>query len=820
MRNMLVFWIMLVFLAILFPSLALDAADEYGPLSGATGTAITSRLKANGVDTTKIHIDLNVRLSIPEQTRTDADGNPAYDANSAGPTIPPIDLWAILVRPGGGKKLPTIVVPTCYRRDVFVLLYANMVLSDYNLLVVDIRGSGSSNGWWSSFDTPEHYDIAYVVDKWIPAQAWSDGTVGMIGPSYLGITQLLTAGNIERDAKGEPTHLKAIFPLVPMSDVYKDIVVPGGMIDIEFMLVWLGITDVLALLPPLTALGDAQSPDMNPIQEAWDIWKQHYAALSLQVDWLTNDAAMRTDGDFYDRRSSMLYWPIKPDPAAAYGGYAYPEGGKTFPARLPVFLTGGWYCIFTRGTCNTYQYGLPEQALGDKAFLVGPWYHAEAMLGLGVGSMMLNQAAVRWFDLKIKGIGASFTADYPVLLYVMGADRWRAEKSWPLPKSRVADKTYYLSTRKASPIEGDWFSTSNQDLNYSLTEEPNVEDYSGTAPVLKHNPPNFHGALSRSSTRWLMGMPAIFAQVSRYLLGQDVDSAQFWEDERKDEVGVLTFTTEPLAQDTEIAGPLKLTFWARTKFNAALTQAMIDQAFVAIKKSFAISDDNDLLLDAMTRRDVQWIVEINDVYPDGRAKNITSGWLSAWHRPYDPADPTRLDPAYRAFDPFYDHADKFPSPIEEGVLYPYVIEVWPTDNMFKQGHRIRVSISASDFPHLLPNLRPSTNTLVIDANNHQARLDCTVVKNDPAAKGTTWDWISDIMATDAKVQKQTNAILKEFTAMSQFLLTHNDTTNSAGSEDPYAEGSEENTEHKAASSGASDGGGSSGGGCFISAAML
>jgi len=815
-----VFRIMLVFLVTLFPAPALMASDDYGPLSESTGSSITTRLEADGVDTSKIHIDLNVRLSIPQRVRTDAKGKPAYDENGAALTIPAVDLWAILVRPAGDKKLPTIVVPTCYRRDVFVLLYANLVLSDYNVLVVDIRGSGSSNGWWASLDIPEHYDIAYVIDTWIPAQTWSDGTVGMIGPSYLGITQLLTAGNIERDARGEPTHLKAIFPIVPMSDVYKDIVVHGGMIDIEFMLAWLAITDTMALLPPLVALGDAQSPDMDPIQEAYDIWQQHYAALSLQAGWLTNDAAMRDDGDFYDRRSSMLYWPIKPDPTAAYGGYAYPEGGKTFPAKLPVFLTGGWYCIFTRGTCNTYQYGLPEQALGDKAFLMGPWYHAEAMFGLGIGGMMLNQAAVRWFDLKIKGIGASFTADYPVLLYVMGEDRWRAEKSWPLPKSRVEDKTYYLSTKKASPIEGDWFSTSNQDLNYSLTDAPNVEDYSGTTPVLKHNPLNLHGALSRSSTRWLMGMPAIFAQVSRYLLGQDIDAAQYWEDERNDEVGVLTFTTEPLFEDTEIAGPLKLTFWARTQFNAALTQAMIDQAFAAMKKAFAIGDDADLMLDAMTRRDVQWIVEVNDVYPDGRAKNITSGWLSAWHRPYDPADPTRLDPAYKAFDPFYDHADKNPSPIREDVLYPYVVEVWPTDNMFKKGHRIRVSISASDFPHLLPNLRPSTNTLVIDAKNHQARLDCTVVKSDPAAKGKTWDWISDIMAPNAKVQKQTNALLREFTAMSQYLLTHNDTTNSAGSEDPYAENSGANSgEHKAAASGAADTGGSSGG-CFISAAML
>ena len=53
-----------------------------------------------------------------------------------------------------------------------------------------------------------------------------------------------------------------------------------------------------------------------------------------------------------------------------------------------------------------------------------------------------------------------------------------------------------------------------------------------------------------------------------------------------------------------------------------------------IKKIFNV--DTNLLLDLMDREDVQWVIEVNDVFPDGRAKNITSGWLSAWHRPYDP----------------------------------------------------------------------------------------------------------------------------------------------------------------------------------------
>jgi predicted acyl esterase len=215
-------------------------------------------------------------------------------------------------------------------------------------------------------------------------------------------------------------------------------------------------------------------------------------------------------------------------------------------------------------------------------------------------------------------------------------------------------------------------------------------------------------------------------------------------DERRDETGVLTFTTEPLQQDLEIAGPLLLSFWARTAFDRPLKQEAVHRAIERIKKIFNV--DTNLLLDLMDREDVQWVIEVNDVFPDGRAKNITSGWLSAWHRPYDPGElpeavEHRTDPSYTPFDPFYDMPDKNPRPIKAGELYPYAIELWPMGCVFKAGHRVRVSISASDFPHLLPVLRPSTSTLVIDAA-HPAQLDFNAVTD--GGEGTEWKWIEDV----------------------------------------------------------------------------
>ena len=62
-----------------------------------------------------------------------------------------------------------------------------------------------------------------------------------------------------------------------------------------------------------------------------------------------------------------------------------------------------------------------------------------------------------------------------------------------------------------------------------------------------------------------------------------------WEDERDDEKGVLTFTTEPLDKDVEITGPIKLTFWARTTFDTLGADAW-DNVLKLMKKYFNIEE--------------------------------------------------------------------------------------------------------------------------------------------------------------------------------------------------------------------------------------
>jgi len=669
------------------------------------------------------------------------------------PVDPPetINLMATVVRHVDNEPRPTILIATPYRRWVFIAQGIYLFNHGYNVVAVDIRGTGSSEGTFLFAAPEEHFDIAYVVDKWIPSQSWSDGKVGMIGHSYNGVIQLLTAGHIEIDENtGEPVHLKALLPMQIYSNSYEE-GMHGGIPEFGFMSFWAGLHTFLSFMPPILYMGDLGTllPTYTDFKESSQMWLTNIMDTPLEYKKWWFDPAQEIPDDWYYSMSPILYWPEKPD-----GGWNLPEGlgETTIPEKLPVLMVAGWYDIFTNGTLEYYEHGLSRHAEKDKALVVGPWYHANGVFDPHF-TMIMMKIAPRWFDWKIKGIEDDFLSEFSALLFVTGEGKWRAEKSWPLPESRTEQKTLYLSRQKAPLDITDLFSVQNMTNNYQLRETFSSKDYEWkTVPDFIHDPLITHGIKSRSYIRWFpFGVPALPASFSRFILNKNIDSTMPYEDERLDELGVLTFTTEKLEKDLEIVGPLKITFWAKTSFPLPITDA-IKTGVSELMSKFYLLDDEFLFTEVMNRKDVQWVIELNDVYPSGRAKNISSGWLSAWHRPYDPnEDPDstvhKIDPNYVPFDPFYEMPHKNPLPIKENHVYPYVIEIWPTANVFKAGHRIRISISASDVPHFMPTLRTTQNTIVID-ENHKATLEFQVANNNN--EGITWKWIDNIFEYTTK----------------------------------------------------------------------
>ena len=143
------------------------------------------------------------------------------------------------------------------------------------------------------------------------------------------------------------------------------------------------------------------------------------------------------------------------------------------------------------------------------------------------------------------------------------------------------------------------------------------------------------------------------------------------EVQRRDDV--LTFTTDVLASDLDVVGPLRLVLYA--------CSSAVDTDFSA---------------------------RLSDVFPDGRAIQLQSGMLRARFRDIQ-GEPELLEP---------------------GQVYCFDIDMWATANRFAAGHRLRVDISSADFPRFDRNTNlggaagapvPAEQTL-LSGPEHPSRL--------------------------------------------------------------------------------------------------
>ena len=116
----------------------------------------------------------------------------------------------------------------------------------------------------------------------------------------------------------------------------------------------------------------------------------------------------------------------------------------------------------------------------------------------------------------------------------------------------------------------------------------------------------------------------------------------------------LRYATASLAQDMEVTGPIALVLYA-----------------------------------SISTADTNWIVEINDVDPEGSEKRVSIGWLKATHRELD-------ESRSKPYKPFHPHTGSIP--VEPGKIYEYSIEICDTSWVFKAGHRIQLVIKAQDAP--------------------------------------------------------------------------------------------------------------------------
>lgn len=376
-----------------------------------------------------------------------------------------IVLYADVVRPADSKgqplpgRFPVLLTQTPYNKNTPSLNFEDdyLVEHGYVQVIADVRGTGSSEGTWDSFGPREQRD-GYDLAEWARHQLWSDGSIGLHGTSYGAINQFLTA---EQDPPG----VRAAFPIVPMSDAYRDVTFAGGEVNTAFIPSWLGLVTATGMLPPTYAAS-------NPFEAAHVLVEHSGGALSFQGSQIldsTTGGNAAYDGPFYRVRSPIDM--ISRD-------------------HVPTFIAGGWFDLFQRGEPLLYQ-ALRRHHVPTR-LVMGPWYHITAGNGLPAqGVPTLNDLELRWMNHYVNGIAdPGLRKLAPVTYYENGSDRWRTAGGWYAPGMRF--RALHLSGPAGPQSPG------------SLSSR--LPKASQSADTLIYNPAT--GPCSRSSVQWTAGAGA------------------------------------------------------------------------------------------------------------------------------------------------------------------------------------------------------------------------------------------------------------------------------------------------------------------------
>ena len=370
-----------------------------------------------------------------------------------------------------------------------------MVKRGYAILVVEQPGTGASFGAQDiAFDhaAREGNDIL----NWIAAQAWSDGQVGMFGESWEAHNELAVAST-------NNPHLKAIVPVAVSMDTYDALVYRGGAYNRGFMSTY---GESTAALEPMIMPVDGD--DGNLLAQA--LAQRHGASLSEAPkgmrDYPFRDSAT-PDG--------KIFWD---------GGALYPMVDGVNQSGVAVYLTTGWYDVFSADTLKWY-----DALTVPKRLLVRPLDHSQ--LGTSQNDVDFAAEVQRWFDYWLKGVDNGIMAEPPIHYYLIGAQKnaaWQTADSWPLSQQPIT--RLYLADGRTGTVA----SANDGSL------QPKASSESGLRDVYLADPTTTTGKRARWSS---------------------VERAHEYPDMRPNDAKALTYTTEPLPAPTQLVGHPVLHVW-------------------------------------------------------------------------------------------------------------------------------------------------------------------------------------------------------------------------------------------------------------------
>jgi len=301
--------------------------------------------------------------------------------------------------PRAAGDFPTLVVRSPYGRGLpwspmYGMLFAEQ---GFHVVLQSCRGTGGSGGRFDLWRNEAADGQATV--RWLRQRPWFNGTLGTVGPSYLGYTQWALALD-------PPPELKAMVVQVGLHDPYALFHSDGALRLENALLVGVGMTYQHRGIAAFVRATLRLRRRLREVTTAWPLRGAYVRALGREVPWL-DEVMTHPDAD-------DPYW------LGASPGQAAER------LSVPTALMTGWHDALVDQTFE--QYGRLRRAGCETALLVGPWTHTSA----------LQQGWPEVFAESLGWLRAHLCADPAglrpagVRVHVGGENAWRDLDDWPL----------------------------------------------------------------------------------------------------------------------------------------------------------------------------------------------------------------------------------------------------------------------------------------------------------------------------------------------------------------------------------------------------
>lgn len=555
-------------------------------------------------------------------------------------------MAADIYRPKNAGKVPIIFVRTPYNfnywdvklgapRDMSRELEA--VKRGYAFVEMNERGHFFSQGKWEILGTPVS-DGSDAI-KWMTSQPWSNGKIGTTGCSSPAEWQLAV---VARDDPGFTTFnvqgfgagVGRVGPYYEQGNWYR-----GGAVQMLFI-DWLYTQQNQArpMLAPDASRADRMlasrmfdlAPHMPPVDWSKAFWHLPEKDIIKAVGgppgiFATPMPDLPTGGNMIARTPNDPAW---------YKGGLWNDG---MSIKKPGLWFMSWFDVSVSPNLAAYNHvrkHAPKEIADQQYAVIAPSLHCaytrdteNTMIGdLDVGDARFdyNSLVFGWFDHFLKGEDNGILQKQPKVLYYVLGEN-KWKKTTTWPPAGATTTSYYFSSQgNANTLYGDG----------ALTNTPDASDHPDRFIYDPANPVMTFGS-------------------GGCCQGNAVKFGSFDQSEHETRNDILVYDTKPFEKGVEVSGPITVTLH--------------------------VSSD---------AKDTDFTFKVIDVYPDGRAFNLTENIQRMRYR---------------------NGYDKPPAWMEPGRIYKVTFQPIDISNYFKPGHKLRIAVSSSNFPRFDRNLNTGGN---------------------------------------------------------------------------------------------------------------